>query len=84
MYWMIISRVSDPDWIRIQEDQKMKNCMDRKVHTIPRVPHCLSSRPNWDPLFRKRVCPPGTKGRGAHSPADEGVGVPIRTTGEKT
>ncbi len=36
---------------------------------------CLSPRPNWDPLFRKWVCPhasPGTKGGGTHSPVGEG------------
>ncbi len=46
-----------------------------------------SSRPNWDPphpLSRKRVCPPATKwGERTYSPAGEGVGAPIRTTGEK-
>jgi hypothetical protein len=42
---------------------------------LPRVPQCLSPRPNWDlPPPRKRVCPsPGTKGGGvAHSPAVRG------------
>jgi hypothetical protein len=36
---------------------------------IPRVPQCLSPRPNWDPhpLSRKLVCPPR---------AGEGVGSP--------
>jgi hypothetical protein len=35
------------------------------------------------PLSYKRVCPPQNQKGGTHSPADEGVGVPIRTTGEK-
>ncbi len=46
-----------------------------KYYNIPRVPMCLSPRPNWDPpqsLSRKRVCPPGTKEGGE----GEGVGGP--------
>jgi hypothetical protein len=36
------------------------------------------------PLSYKRMCPPPEpKKGGTHSPADEGVGVTIRTTGEK-
>ncbi len=45
---------------------------------IPRVPQCLSPRPNWDspsPLPPASVSPPssGTKGGGTHSPAGEVV-----------
>jgi hypothetical protein len=85
MNWIIIGRVSDTDWIRIQEDQKMKNCMDHKVHTISRVPQCcLSPRPNWDPLFRKRVCPLPEPKEGGHIRLRvRGWGVPIQKTGEK-
>ncbi len=50
------------------------------AQSIPRVPLCLSPRPNWDPpppsphplsCNRKRVClpPPEPKGKGTHSPA---------------
>ncbi len=53
---------------------------------IPRVPECLSLRPNWlppPPLPPASVSPPGTKG-GQHSLAGEGAGgEPIRTTEEK-
>jgi hypothetical protein len=43
-----------------------------KVHNIPRVPQCMSPRPNRDP-------PPTSspkRGWGTHSPGDEGVGDP--------
>jgi hypothetical protein len=36
------------------------------------------------PLSRQRVCPsPQNRGGGVHSPAGEGLGVPIPTAGEK-
>ncbi len=55
MYWIIIRRVSDTDWIRIQEDQKMKNCMDHKVQYLhilselgPTLPQAsVSPRNQW-------------------------------------
>jgi hypothetical protein len=62
------------------------------MYSIPRLPLCLSPRPNWDPPMhprsRKRVCPPpepkGDGAGGTHSPACEGGGVvPIRTAGEE-
>ncbi len=44
---------------------------------IPKVPKCLSPRPNWErpnPSPTSECVPPGTKGGGTHSPAGEGVG----------
>jgi hypothetical protein len=59
----------------------------QSLYNIPGVPQCLSPCLNWDlppPLPQASVYPhPGTKGGGGHSPAGEGVGVPIRTTVEK-
>jgi hypothetical protein len=54
---------------------------ERRVITqitfIPRVPQCLSSRPNWDPHLpspaRECVTHPRTKRGMGHSPAGEGV-----------
>jgi hypothetical protein len=45
----------------------------------------LYPRPNWDPQppLPQASVSPQTIGGGAHSPAGEGAGVPIRTTGEK-
>ncbi len=47
---------------------------------IPRVPQCLSPRPNWvrpSPISRKQVArPPKPKGGGQHLPAGEGVDGP--------
>jgi hypothetical protein len=43
---------------------------------IPRVPKCLSPRPNWDP-------PPPLPQRGDTLSCGWGGGVPILTTGEK-
>ncbi len=63
-----------------------------QVVYIPRVPQCLSSRPNWDPPNPQargtRVFPPppppGNK-VGEHTRLRvRGWGVPIWTTGEKT
>jgi hypothetical protein len=45
----------------------------------------LSPRPNWDPLSRKRVCPPWNQ-KGGHTRLwlkGWGAEVPIPTTGEK-
>ena len=49
------------------------------IQYIPRVPQCLSHRPNWGPPNPYPACeclPPLTPrgGGGAHSPADEGWG----------
>jgi hypothetical protein len=45
---------------------------------MSRVPHCLSTRPNWDSPTpsppSESVLPPGAKRGGTHSPAGEGVG----------
>ncbi len=58
------------------------------MYTVPRVPQCLSPRPNWDPRHPPPAsecvsAPPEPKGGGTHSHVGEevggGGGVPIRT-----
>jgi hypothetical protein len=53
---------------------------------IPRVPHCLSPRWNWDPpppLPQASVLPSGAKGGRVHARLREsGGGVLFRTTDE--
>jgi hypothetical protein len=44
--------------------------LHHKVHRIPRVPQCMSPRPNRDPPTSS------PKRGGAHSPGGEGVGGP--------
>ncbi len=54
---------------------------------MPRVPDCLSLRPNrlsQTPLPQASVSPPGAKGVGDNTRLRvRGHGEPIRTTGEK-
>jgi len=63
--------------------------LNTKYIRIYGVPQCLSPRPNWDPLSRKRECsPPLTpqpepKGEAHTRLRVKGWGAPIRTTGEK-
>jgi hypothetical protein len=50
---------------------------DHEVHHIPRVPQCLSSRPNWDPPptpSHTNKCITPSQRKGKHSPAGEVVG----------
>jgi hypothetical protein len=64
-------------------------CAGLIVHallTIYRVPQCMSPSRNWDsttPSPPASVPLPPTEGGRAHSPAGEGWGSPIPTTGEK-
>ncbi len=68
---------------------RCKRYIMAKSTYIPRAPHCLSHRPNWNPptnLFSKRVCPPPPRNQRGEEHTRlrlRGWGVPIRTTGEK-
>ncbi len=59
----------------------------RQCKVMPRVPQCLSPRPNGDPhpLSRQRVCPStGTKGGGGHTRLRVRGGGPNLDDGRKS
>ncbi len=85
--WLVVCTRA---WVSLQPGMAERGHQDTLHRTkytyIPRVPQCLSPRPNWDPPPLPLVSvlsPPEPKGGYILANGWGGGGVPIRTTSEK-